>query len=1184
MILNPILKVIRDLEAINQEYDFLKYREFRIRNVLSTVSLTAALVLLAGLIFDQFTNSLNQDILIWIRISATGAILLNLFAALSTRYLHRIRVLTYISFFIWAISNTFISHFSGGFESFWWGAMALQLIVWMAFIPFRYNRLILFAFIFLVQYLAGLWFLSERPEPLIAIESGVYLTGAFLVGVIIAFENNRMAAAYYNTSRRLRLSDERYRILTENMQDVIWTLDLRALKFSWISPSVEKLRGFTPDEIVRMRIEDSFTPESQKKIKVLLDNAISDYKAGKSDLSFSVDELEQPCRDGSTVWIEIAATIITSASGEPIEMLGVSRNISARRKAELALRDSEEKYRKLVSQAKDGIFITQDGVFKFVNPAFCEITEYPSNELIGRPFTELIAPEEQPGLIEIHKRRMAGETVPSIYSTIGISKSGRRVNLEFNSSTIEYEGRPASYVIMRDTTSQKEAANRIIESEEKYRSLVEQANDGIVIIQDGRVMFINQMMAKILGYSVDEIIDSSFLSYIAESERDKVIQFYRRRQAGEQVSPIYESWLVQKDGTLKPVEFNNTIITYNGKIATQTYIRDITERKAAEQALIESEKRYALAVEGVNEGIFDWDLETGSVYYSNHYKAILGLSPDEMLNEITEWEKRIHPDDKPRVLKANQEFIEGKSTVYNPEYRLLHSSGEYKWILARGVCLRYDNGKAYRMAGSHMDITDRRKAEERLRESEARYRSIFNTAGDAIFLIDKENGNIVDVNQSAVRIYGYSTNELLNMNIMQLADEPDDTLEVLDHLNRFHFVPLRKSLRKDGKPVLVEISASYFEMEGRPFIIAIVHDITQRKKSEEELRRVNERLTLHFRETPLAYIEWNENLEVTDWNPAAETIFGYTREDVIGKHAFTLIVPTKIQPQIQELSETILKQTGGQRSTNENLTKDGHTIICNWYNTPLKDETGKVIGLASLVQDVTEQKKLEAELEKYVTVLEKSYSESRSKVQSYSLELETRKNELLRLQKEKLQSQFETLRSQVNPHFLFNSLNVLTSLIKIEPDLAEQFTIRLSMVYRYVLENKDKDLVTLETELDFLKAYTFLLDIRFSGKMKVDVRLSENEMQLKVVPLALQLLIENAIKHNTFSRTKPLLVNITAEEDYLVIENNLQVREAHVQSTGVGLQNIGSRYAYFTERKVISGIEDDKFIVKIPLL
>jgi PAS domain S-box-containing protein len=325
-------------------------------------------------------------------------------------------------------------------------------------------------------------------------------------------------------------------------------------------------------------------------------------------------------------------------------------------------------------------------------------------------------------------------------------------------------------------------------------------------------------------------------------------------------------------------------------------------------------------------------------------------------------------------------------------------------------------------------------------------------------------------------------------------------------------------------------------------------------------------------------------MEVTDWNPAAEKIFGYKIDEVLGKHAFSLIVPPAIQSEIKELSETILQQTGGQRSTNENLTKDGHTIICNWYNTPLKDETGKVIGLASLVQDITEQKKLEAELEKYVTVLEKSYSESRSKVQSYSLELETRKNELLQLQKENLQSQFETLRSQVNPHFLFNSLNVLTSLIKIEPDLAEQFTIRLSMVYRYVLENKEKDLVTLETELDFLNAYTFLLDIRFSGKMKVEVNLSEDKLQLKVVPLALQLLIENAIKHNTFSRKQPLLVNVFSEGDYLIVENNLQMREAHVQSTGVGLNNIGSRYAYFTERKVISGEVDNKFVVKIPLL
>lgn len=241
-------------------------------------------------------------------------------------------------------------------------------------------------------------------------------------------------------------------------------------------------------------------------------------------------------------------------------------------------------------------------------------------------------------------------------------------------------------------------------------------------------------------------------------------------------------------------------------------------------------------------------------------------------------------------------------------------------------------------------------------------------------------------------------------------------------------------------------------------------------------------------------------------------------------------------------------------------------------------------GLASLVQDVTEQKKLEAELEKYVTNLEKNYSESKIKVQSYSLELETRKNELLRLQKENLQSQFETLRSQVNPHFLFNSLNVLTSLIKVEPDLAEKFTLGLSTVYRYILENKDRDLVSLRTELDFLKAYTFLLDIRFAGKMKVEVNIPDESMQLKIVPLALQLLIENAIKHNAFSRKQPLMVTIVMEDDYLVISNNLQIREAHVQSTGVGLNNIESRYAFFTSRKMSAQRINNRFVVKIPLL
>ncbi|NTW23627.1 MAG: PAS domain S-box protein [Lentimicrobium sp.] len=1312
MVLNPILKFFRDIEVFNQDKDFIRYRESNLRSTFALVTLLMVSVLVIFHLADIVLEKPMAGLLFKIRASASFILLLNLTLSLSTRYHYRRKIYTLTGFYIGIAASALISNYAGPDANWYWGAPAFLLLIWFAFIPFRFSGQVIHGFLFLIVYAAILWSLgNSNAELRYFAGTGLLLTGFFVFGVLLSFVSNQSAATVFAARKGARISDDRYRILTEHMQDVVWSLDMRTFRFSFVSPSVERLRGFTAEEVMRMPFEASFTKESAVRVKEMLGNVVRDFKEGKDVTSFAVGELEQICRNGSTVWIEVAATLIADESGELAEMLGVSRNITTRRKAEQALRESEEKYRTLISQANDGIFITQDGTFRFVNKAFSDITEYSPAELIGKPFIDLISEDKRPELAEMHRRRMAGEKVPSIYSTIGISKSGRRVNLEFNSNTIEFEGRPASFVIMRDNTEQVLAAALIRESEEKYRSLVERANDGIVILQDGYVKFINQMMAHILGYNVNEIVNTSFLNYISPAEKEKIVEFYRKRQAGEMVPPIYESVLVRKDGTLTPVEFNNGIITYNGRIATQTYIRDITERKAAEKALVESEQRYALAVEGVNEGIFDWNLETNQVYFSNNYKAILGLSPEEMRNELPEWESRIHPDDKERVLQANRDYLDGRTTVYNPEYRLRHSNGDYRWILSRGVCLRDSNGKAYRMAGSHMDITERRKSDEKIRESEARYRSIFNTAADAIFLIDKESGAIVDVNQPASRIYGYSTEELRSFRVDQLTTESEDILEILHPGNRFHYVPMRKSLTKVGKVVLVEISASYFEMGGKPYVLAMVHDITQRKKAEEalreseikfreitdllpqliyeldndgyitflnrtgkemfgiteagirkglhasilvvpeqrdrlkrnftevmslhygeieneyrglrsdgsefpiliygsavlrdgkvtgnrgividitdrknaeeELRRVNERLTLHFRQTPLAYIEWNENLEVTDWNPAAESIFGFRKEEVLGKHAFNLIVPVKVQSEIIRLSESILNQTGGQRNTNENITKSGHPIICNWYNTPLKDPSGKVIGLASLVQDITEQKKLEAELEKYVTVLERNYSESKIKVQTYSLELETRKSELLKLQKENLQSQFEMLRSQVNPHFLFNSLNVLTSLIKIEPDLAEQFTIRLSMVYRYVLENKEKDLVNLETELDFLKAYTFLLDIRFSGKMKVIINLTADKLQMKVVPLALQLLIENAIKHNTFSKKQPLQVNVFSEDEYLVIENNLQTRETHVQSTGVGLNNIASRYAFFTERKTISGIEGNKFIVKIPLL
>lgn len=238
-----------------------------------------------------------------------------------------------------------------------------------------------------------------------------------------------------------------------------------------------------------------------------------------------------------------------------------------------------------------------------------------------------------------------------------------------------------------------------------------------------------------------------------------------------------------------------------------------------------------------------------------------------------------------------------------------------------------------------------------------------------------------------------------------------------------------------------------------------------------------------------------------------------------------------------------------------------------------------------LEKEISEKVNVTNQLQKAKEEMEKLNHHLEQTIKERTIELTKANTQLLKLQKENLQSQFEVLKQQVNPHFLFNSLNVLTSLIKVNADLAEKFTERLSKVYRYVLENKDKDLVTLSTEMDFLRSYVFLIDIRFQGKVFVNINFNENETEAYVVPLALQLLIENAIKHNTFSKKSPLLITMFVDnKNFLNVLNNLQNRETQMVSTGVGLANISKRYALLSEEEPVFELNGSQFIAKIPLL
>lgn len=192
--------------------------------------------------------------------------------------------------------------------------------------------------------------------------------------------------------------------------------------------------------------------------------------------------------------------------------------------------------------------------------------------------------------------------------------------------------------------------------------------------------------------------------------------------------------------------------------------------------------------------------------------------------------------------------------------------------------------------------------------------------------------------------------------------------------------------------------------------------------------------------------------------------------------------------------------------------------------------------------------------------------------------------ELERFKKENAEFRFESLRSQLNPHFLFNSLNTLSSLVFENQEKAGIFIRELADVYRYILEFREQELVKVSKELEMVRSYIYLVQLRFDQNLEMAVNIGEKSGERMIAPMTMQMLIENAIKHNVISKKKPLTIRIYDEEKYLVVENNLQKKETKEYSSNVGLKNIQSRYGFLTNDKV-EVLDDDKvFKVKIPLI
>jgi PAS domain S-box-containing protein len=880
-------------------------------------------------------------------------------------------------------------------------------------------------------------------------------------------------------------------------------------------------------------------------------------------------------KNGSEVTIEFSVSPITY-QGDNASFISI-RDITERKRMQEKLELSEQKYRNLVENAHDGIIITQFGKFKFVNRAFCNMVEYTEDELIESSFLKIVAEDDKERLTEYHRLRMSGEKHQMIYEAKGVTKSGKVKYFEINTSYIGFNGHPATFIILRDHTEQKALEETLKASEKKYRRLFEAESDAIFLIEKetGRILDANPAATQIYGYSHDEFLSLKNIDISAEPEKTK-------ESTANNHSFVPIRYHKKNDGTIFAVEISAGVTELEGRQVHIITARDITERLRMQEKLTKSESKYRSLIEKSLDGIvISQDVKI--IMVNKAFAEMLGFTVEECMENFGP--HFIVPEDRERVMNHHLQRMKGDMTDKKYTLSMFHKNGERIITEFSSTAIEIDGRPASLITSR--DITSRIKMQEALEKSERKFRELADLLPQTIFELDLI-GNVTYLNKAGRIAFGLSENDIGFPATNGIV--PEDHEKLLDNIKKAFIEKGRDggmeytALRRDGTTFPIVIYSSPMtennEIKG---IRGLIVDISERKAMEEALRKSEE----HYRHVIQSLQEGLFVLQDDKFvfvNDAIVNILGYSVQEMTGKTFWEIIPPERIEEITRQNNARKAGTQGSWSYEFSLLHKDGHTRVPVILSTNLTDFDGSpaIVGTA---KDITDRIKAEEEIKAAHKRLEEINQDLEQTIRERTKELTKANTQLLKLQKENLQSQFDVLKQQVNPHFLFNSLNVLTSLIRLEPELAEKFTEHLAKVYRYVLENKDNELVNLSTEISFLDAYIFLINIRFMDKVVVNIRIPDDKKNHRIIPLAMQLLIENAIKHNSMSKKSPLVIDIFIDENnHLNVVNNLQEREAHMTSTGVGLKNIQNRYRLLNNTVPVFEKTESHFIARIPLV
>ncbi|HLO49430.1 MAG TPA: PAS domain S-box protein [Kamptonema sp.] len=755
------------------------------------------------------------------------------------------------------------------------------------------------------------------------------------------------------TQAQLRESQQRLESILNSIEGVVWSIHPETFETIYINPAVEQVFGCSVAEFFA-------NPNLWFEIihpddRHIITNAFVILKEkGKTRTEYRIIR-----RDGQVRWLSVNSHLVYDETGKPIRIDGITTDISDRIESESRLEQIARHIPGAIYQFRQ----RPDGSFHFPYSSeglreICGVSPEEVREDASKVFGIIHSDDCDRVTQSILE---SAENITHWYCEYRVCfPDGRILWLVGNATPQrELDGSTLWHGYIQDISDRKATEIALVQSENKFRSIIENLNDMVYIINlDATFSYVTPQFKEVMGYEVAELLDKSFGVFIYPQDFPIFMDAFHLASQGEKVRGI-EYRILHYDGNYYWHSSNLSALRddEDGQVVACLGIaRYIHDQKQAEITLQESNSRWQLAIEGAGDGTWDWNLKTNEVNFSRQWKAMLGYEDREIVNALEEWESRIHPDDKAQCYEDFTKHLSDETSVYRNEHRLRCKDGTYKWILDRGQVIEWDKeGQPLRFIGTHCDISDRKTAELELEQ-------FFSLALDLLCIADF-SGYFRRMNRAWEKILGYSAKELEGQLFLEFV-HPDDiasTLEVMSNLSEhnpvFHFTNRYRA--KDG-------NYRYLEWRAVPcgdLIYAAARDITERKQAEIENWEIQQFLNLIIENIPnMLFVKDAENLQFLRFNKAGEELLGYPKEVLLGKSDYDFFPPEEADFFIAKDRETLTN--GKVLDIPEEQVQTNHqgTRILHTRKIPILDELGNPKYLLGISEDITARKQAEAQL------------------------------------------------------------------------------------------------------------------------------------------------------------------------------------------------------------------------------